>query len=51
MEIIGLSAGRRKGKKGGERCREEEAQIGSHKIDRRMLRTIQEMEKPKDLYA
>ena len=37
--------------KWGKSYRDEEVQIGRYRIDRGMLRTMEKMEKPKNLYA
>ena len=46
----GLSVGRGKGRI-GEKVQGLRVQIGRYRIDRGMLRTMQEMEQPKNLYA
>ena len=48
--LEGYQLGWERGKM-GERCKEKEVQIGRYKIDKGMLRIIQEMEKPKNLYV
>ena len=48
--LEGYQLGWERGKM-GERCKEKEVQIGRYRIDREMVKTVQEMEWPKNLYA
>ena len=49
----GYQQGSRRGREGrtGEKVQGVRSIIGSYKIDRTMLRIVQEMEKPKNLYV